>query len=169
MNCGFFSSPERFIRKEHGGVAVEFAIIVPILVLLVFGIIDLSHAWYMRHLLSDASREGARYGTRFTKDSNDNRMLPKNLSPSIANYILNSASGNGGSSGLGLSSLLPANANPSVTCTGAASTEANSANLVGEDLIITVNATKTWFILGKLLPGLDDSKNLRVTTTMTCE
>jgi Flp pilus assembly protein TadG len=169
MGWGFFSDQKRFIRREHGGVAVEFAIIVPILVLLVFGIIDFGHAWYMRHLISDASRDGARYGTRFTEDGNDNRILPKNLSPSIDNYILNSASENGGSSGLGLRSLLPGNASPSVTCTGAASTETNSANLVGEDLIITVSATKTWFVLGKLIPGLGDSTAMRVTTTMTCD
>jgi Flp pilus assembly pilin Flp len=169
MRCGFFSSPKRFIRKEHGAVAVEFAIILPILVVLVFGIIDFGQAWYMRHLMSDASRDGARYGTRFATDGAGNRILPKNLSPSIANYILNNAGENGGSSGWGLRNLLPGNARPWVTCTGAASTEANPANLVGEDLIITVNATKTWLVLGKLLPGFGDSQDLRVTTIMTCE
>jgi hypothetical protein len=169
MRCGFFSSPKQFIRKEHGGVAVEFAIILPILVVLAFGIIDFGHAWYMRHLISDASREGARYGSRFATDVAGNRILPKNLSPSIANYILNKAGENGGGSGWGLRSLLPADANPSVTCSGAASTEANSTSLAGEDLNIRVNATKTWFVLGSLIPGFGSSTNLTVTTTMTCE
>jgi len=169
MHGGFFSSPKRFIRKEHGGVAVEFAIILPILVLLVFGIIDFGHAWYMRHLMSDASREGARYGSRFTTDIAGNRILPKNLSPSITSYVLNRAGENGGSSGWGLRSLLPADASPSVNCSGAAFTEANSNNLAGEDLIITVNATKTWFVLGRLIPGFGSNTNLTVSTTMTCE
>ena len=169
MGCGFFSSPKRFIRKEHGGVAVEFAIILPVLVVLVFGIIDFGHAWYMRHLMSDASRAGARYGSRFTTDVAGNRILPKNLSPLISSYILTSAGENGGSSGWGLRSFLPADANPSVTCSGAAATEASSTNLAGEDLIITVNATKTWFVLGSLIPGFGSSTNLTVTTTMTCE
>jgi len=169
MHRGFFSSPKRFIRKEHGGVAVEFAIILPILAVLVFGIIDFGHAWYMRHLISDASREGARYGTRFTTDVADNRILPTNLSPSISSYILNRAGENGGSSGWGLRSLLPADANPSVTVSGPASTEANSTNLVGEDLNITVRATKTWFVLGRLIPGFGSSTSLTVATTMTCE
>jgi hypothetical protein len=168
MRFGFFSSPKRFIRKERGGVALEFAIIVPVLLLLVMGIIDFGHAWYMRHLMSDASREGARYGSRYLTDSSGNRLLPKNLNPSIANYILNSAAGNGGS-GWGLANYLPADANPTVTLGGAGATESNASILAGEDLTVKVNATKTWFVLGKLIPGFGDSKTLSVTTTMTCE
>jgi Flp pilus assembly protein TadG len=44
----------RRLRREDGSIAVEFAIIFPILMLLVFGVIDFGHAWYMRHLMSDA-------------------------------------------------------------------------------------------------------------------
>ena len=168
MQCRFFSSPKRFIRKERGGVAVEFAIILPVLVLLVFGIIDFGHAWYMRHLMSDASREGARYGSRYLTDSSGNRLLPKNLNPSIKNYILNTASDNG-VSGWGLASRLPENASPTVTLGGAGATESNISNLAGEDLTVTVNATKTWFVLGNLIPGFGSTKTLTVTTTMTCE
>ena len=65
MRCGFRSKTKRGIRAERGAIAVEFAIIFPVLILLVFGIIDFGHAWYMRHMMSDASREGARYGTRY--------------------------------------------------------------------------------------------------------
>jgi len=169
MQDGFFSSSKRFIKKAHGGVAVEFAVLLPVLALLVFGIIDFGHAWYLRHLVSDASREGARYGSRYVTDNGGARILPKNLSPSISSYILNCAGDNGGSSGWGLRSLLPADASPSVNCSGAAFTEANSNNLAGEDLIITVNATKTWFVLGRLIPGFGSNTNLTVTTNMTCE
>jgi len=169
MQDGFFSSSKRFIRKTHGGVAVEFAVLLPVLALLVFGIIDFGHAWYLRHVVSDASREGARYGTRFVTDNADSRILPQNLSPSITSYLLNSAAENGGSAGWGLRSLLPGDASPTVTCTGAAFTEANANSLAGEDLTITVNATKTWFVLGRLIPGFGSAANLTVSTTMTCE
>jgi hypothetical protein len=63
MRLGSNSDAKRGMRAEHGGISVEFAIIFPVLMLLVFGIVDLGHAWYMRHLMSDASREGARYAT----------------------------------------------------------------------------------------------------------
>ena len=83
MRCGFGSEAKRGMRAEHGGVAVEFAIIFPVLMLLVFGIIDFGHAWYMKHMMSDASREGARYATRYETDATGHRILPKNLSPTV--------------------------------------------------------------------------------------
>jgi Flp pilus assembly protein TadG len=33
------------MRGERGAIAVEFAIILPVLMFLVFGIIDFGHAW----------------------------------------------------------------------------------------------------------------------------
>jgi hypothetical protein len=171
MWCGFGSKTKRGIRAEHGAVAVEFAIILPVLMLLVFGIIDFGHAWYMRHLMSDASREGARYGTRYqTVPGNSvQRLLPSALSPSISNYILNTSDGNSGKGGWGLKSLLPADAVPQAVASGAGWTGTDPTVLAGKDLIVTVTATKTWFVLGTLIPGFGSSKNLKVSTTMTCE
>ena len=65
MRCRFGSDAKRGLRAEHGAIAVEFAIILPVLLLLVFGIIDFGHAWYMRHVLQNSCREGARYATRY--------------------------------------------------------------------------------------------------------
>jgi Flp pilus assembly protein TadG len=154
------SKTKKGMRGEHGAVAVEFAIIVPILLLLAFGIIDFGHAWYMRHMMSDASREGARYGTRYQTDATGHRILPKSLTPTADTYILTT---------WGLTSRLPADAAPQVTLGGAAATETNASILAGEDFIVTITATKTWFVLGNLIPGLGDSKTLSVATTMTCE
>ena len=171
MRLGFGSEAKRGMGSERGGIAVEFAIIFPVLMLLVFGIVDFGHAWYMRHLMSDASREGARYGTRYQTVPGDTtkRLLPKDLSPSISNYVLKTGEQNGGNSGWGLTNLLPPKANPVVTPSGAAATETVGINLAGEDLNVTVTATKTWFVLGKLIPGFGDSTTLSVTTTMKCE
>jgi Flp pilus assembly protein TadG len=166
MRCGFFSNPKRFVRKEHGGVAVELAIILPIFVVLVFGIIDFGHSGYRLHLMSDASRAGTRFGSGFTTDISGTRLLPKNLGPAISSYIANSAGENGASRGWGLRSFLPTDANPSVTVSGAAFTEANSTNLAGEDVTVTVNATKTWFVVGSLVPIFSSGTNLTLTTTM---
>jgi hypothetical protein len=160
MRLRFWSDATRGLRSERGAIAVEFAIIFPILMVLVFGIIDFGHAWYMRHMMSDASREGARYATRYKTDATGHRILPKNLSPTVANYVLTT---------WGLTSRLPANASPMVTPSGAAATESNASILAGEDFIVTITATKTWFVLDSLIPGLGSSKTLSVATTMTCE
>jgi Flp pilus assembly protein TadG len=45
---------------DHGAAAVEFAIIVPLLVLLVFGIYEFGRAYNTQVQLTGAAREGAR-------------------------------------------------------------------------------------------------------------
>lgn len=52
--------PKLTRRSEHGAAAVEFAIILPILVMLLFGIIQFSLAYNRQQGLHAAAREGAR-------------------------------------------------------------------------------------------------------------
>jgi Flp pilus assembly protein TadG len=47
---------------QKGVAAVEFAIVLPFLVLLVFGTIDFGLMFYNKQVLTNASREGARAG-----------------------------------------------------------------------------------------------------------
>jgi Flp pilus assembly pilin Flp len=47
-------------RDESGAAAVEMALVLPVLILLVFGIIEFARAWNVRQTLTDAAREGAR-------------------------------------------------------------------------------------------------------------
>jgi len=161
----------RFRLQEKGTVAVEFAILIPIFVLVVFGVADFGHAWYMRHVMQNACREGGRYGTRYQTDpATGARILPKNLAPSISNYILNTAAGNGNTTGCGLSSMLPGTASPQVTPTGPAATETDVKHLPLEDLTVTVTARKKWFIINKLVPGMtSDHIDIKASATMKCE
>ena len=51
-------------RKRHdqrGAAAVEFAIIAPVLFMLVFGIIEFGIAWSEKNVFVGAAREGARF------------------------------------------------------------------------------------------------------------
>ena len=56
-------NPKSEIRNRKGAVAVEFAIVAPILVALVFGMIELGRAFEMQNLLDVAAREGARFAS----------------------------------------------------------------------------------------------------------
>lgn len=47
-------------EPESGQSMVEFALILPIFVLVVFGILDMGRAAYTYHTLNNAAREGAR-------------------------------------------------------------------------------------------------------------
>src|SRR3954466_10329501 len=48
------------LRRERGATAVEFALIVPLLILLVLGIAEFGHAFQVQGTLSAAAREGVR-------------------------------------------------------------------------------------------------------------
>jgi hypothetical protein len=50
-------------RNRIGAVAVEFAIVAPILLAIVFGMIEMGRAFEMQNLLEVAAREGARFAS----------------------------------------------------------------------------------------------------------
>ena len=50
----------RSARDDSGAAAVEFALVLPILLVLVFGIVDFGRLYFTQITLTDAAREGAR-------------------------------------------------------------------------------------------------------------
>jgi Flp pilus assembly protein TadG len=56
----FFSIARRFRRNERGQALVEFALVVPLLLIMVMAIIDFGRAWNLHQTITDAAREGAR-------------------------------------------------------------------------------------------------------------
>lgn len=50
-------------RHQNGQAMVEFALIIPLLVLVLMGIFDLGLGIYSYNVVASAAREGARYGT----------------------------------------------------------------------------------------------------------
>ena len=48
------------LRKESGQTLVEFALILPILVILIFGAIEFGRIFHATHVITSAAREGAR-------------------------------------------------------------------------------------------------------------
>jgi Flp pilus assembly protein TadG len=50
------------IREQRGGSALEFAIVLSLLVLILFGIIEFGLVLYNQQVITNASREGARAG-----------------------------------------------------------------------------------------------------------
>lgn len=52
----------RRARDQRGAIAVEFAIIVPVLLLLVLGILEFGFAYHSWDATQNAAREGARLG-----------------------------------------------------------------------------------------------------------
>lgn len=51
--------------KQNGQSLVETALVVPLLMLLLVGVVDLGRAMFTKMALANASREGARYGSHY--------------------------------------------------------------------------------------------------------
>lgn len=56
-------------RGERGANLAEFAIVVPLMVLLICGIVDVGRAFYGFIVVTNAVGEGARYGARKPDDT----------------------------------------------------------------------------------------------------
>jgi Flp pilus assembly protein TadG len=54
-------SPRRFLRKQHGNVLLETALMLAIILMLLFGVVDMGRALYTANNLVSAAREGARF------------------------------------------------------------------------------------------------------------
>lgn len=50
----------RLRRAEEGQALVEFALVVPFLLVFIIGIVEFGRAWNLHQVLTDAAREGAR-------------------------------------------------------------------------------------------------------------
>ena len=50
------------LKTERGAAALEFALVLPLLILLLFGTIEFSICLYDKAMITNASREGARAG-----------------------------------------------------------------------------------------------------------
>jgi Flp pilus assembly protein TadG len=63
----------RMVRGEQGQALVEMALVLPILLILVLGILEFGRAWNTKQVVTDAAREGARLAVvqnnDITKDS----------------------------------------------------------------------------------------------------
>ena len=53
----------RFLKRTRGAAIIEFALVVPILFMVVWGIISFSRAYQRLNALSSSLREGARVGS----------------------------------------------------------------------------------------------------------
>lgn len=70
------------IRGQKGAAVIEFAIVLPVLVLLLFGTIEFGLLLYNQQVITNASREGARAGIV----AQTPRVTPQAISGVVTNY-----------------------------------------------------------------------------------
>ena len=60
-----FQKFQKLTKSERGSTAVEFALLLPIIAILTFGMIDFGRMLWFQEVLVNATRTGARQGTLF--------------------------------------------------------------------------------------------------------
>ena len=147
--CSALARRFKIFSRCEGVAAVEFAIILPALMFLILGGMDLGHAYYLEHLITNASREGARYATKYISHG-----VTVPTSGQVSTYVKTTL----GYNSFNLNNFqvyYPPNT-PSIDSNGYT------------DVTVTVTADKYWWILGSL-PGFTNPTTLKAQTTMIWE
>jgi Flp pilus assembly protein TadG len=146
---------QRLRRKnQEGATAVEMAIIFPLLIIFIFGIIEFSLMLYNKNIITHAVREGVRFGTVYSQ--------PR-VTTSAIEDIVNSYIGNN------LVSFSSTDA-PNVTVSGSCPSIASS----NQELIVTVDYTYTFLLLPNFLAsffsgGLSNGIPVGAEARLICE
>ena len=131
------------LREESSGsVVVEFALLLPVFLLLTFGLINLGSAWYAKQMLTSASREGARLGVLYSDEGTTNAAVVAE----VAQILTDSGYPN---------DFL-------VEVTGA-------DGFSGTPVTVRITSEHDLAVLGELVPGLPDTVTLSAVTVMRHE
>lgn len=75
--------------SEKGAAVVEFAIVLPILLVIVFGIVEFGFILYNQAMLTNATREGARGGILATSPRQSTNSIDQNVKLYAADFLFN--------------------------------------------------------------------------------
>ena len=143
-------SRRRAGRNDRGVALVEFALVLPLLCLLVFGVIDFGFMVNRDTLINNAAREGAREGTLNPDESDIIDVVESSLGSLDADDLTVTVDCR--------------NANGS-DCVGAFDDQADSGDVV----IVTVSYDYRWITPAPQFFGGDDTVTLEKTVEMRIE
>jgi Flp pilus assembly protein TadG len=132
-------------RISRGGAAVEFAIVLPLLLLIIFSTIEFSLALYDKAVITNAAREAARAGVVVRTTRLTNAQIEARALSYAADRLISFGSGA-----------------PTVAVN-------NGGGVSGANLTVTVNYTFTGLGVGPLLSAMTGPITLSSTATMINE
>lgn len=150
------------LLSEKGAAVVEFAVILPLLLLIVFGIIEFGFLIYNKAMITNASREGARIGIVYLLDRTATDLaLPDGTTGTLNDLIDQTVDGY-------LSNYLI-----SFGGAGSHSTTTNPASAgtitQGDYLDVTVTYHYNFLVIPSFITDLTGGVDLVGTTTMRAE
>lgn len=143
------------MTKAHNGQSlVEFALVLPLLLILIFGMIEFGVLMYDKAVITNASREGARVGIVAQDRSTGARIvaIQAQIADTVRTYCVARLITFGNSSGALQSPVA-----------------SFSAYTFGSDLTVTVRYTYGFLVLPRFLTGMAGPLVLQATTVMKLE
>ena len=136
--------------SQKGASAVEFALVLPLLMVITFGIIEFGMFIYNQQVITNASREGARAAIVASAP----RLTPAQIQAVVDTYCLNNMVTFG-------TQNTPTIVNPPVGY--------NAAAAFGTDLRVQVNYQYSFLVIPNLVPGISRLRNMQAVTVMRYE
>jgi TadE-like protein len=135
-----------YLKREDGAAAVEFALLLPLLLMILFGVIEFGFVFYNQEVITNASREGARFGIVMR----DPKYTKAEIEDVVTNYTTSRL--------ICLGSCPP----PTVDAQGA-------GGPFGSDLKVHVEYTYDFLVLPSFATSLGDTLTLKAETVMKME
>ena len=132
MDMHFRKEKNRLLKRQEGVVALEFVILFPLFLLIIAGIVEFGHLFYVRHTLTNATREGARAAVVYVPT--DRITWATNEATTKVNNYLNPS---------GVSRL------PGVTLSAPAVAVSGSAS--GSTVTVSITASNILVVLDKII------------------
>ena len=145
----------RYGHKQNGATLVEFAIILPVFLLLLFGIIEFGLLLYNQGIITHAAREGARAGVVYNFGTNpnvNNRISVGEIEAKVNSYIQGNL--------VSFPSAAPV-INVSNICPNQTSS--------GQELTVRVTYNYSFLVLPNFVAALAGGVNLQSEAVMICE
>jgi len=134
------------MKHQRGATAVEFAIVFPLLILLMFEIIEFSIILYDKAMITNASREGARAGIVSQLVRVSDSQIQSVVDNYCRLYLISFRSG-----------------------AAPVTTVARTGSTFGSELSVTVTYTYSFLALPQFVTGLVGPMNLTARTVMRME
>lgn len=148
-------------KSDSGQALVEFAFVLPFILILLLGLIEFGVAFYNRAMLTNASREGARAGMTYTTDSSSNYWSLASMRTAVNNAVNNYLQGR----------LINFGGNPTwitVANRSGGSPYDPSFNVSGGTVDVTVTYTHTFLAIPNFI-GSGNTINIGSQTIMRLE
>jgi hypothetical protein len=145
----------RLVQATDGMATVEAALVMSLLLMILLGVLEFGLLFMAKYAITDAAREGARYGVIYKtrNDGTGTRLPPISLSPSIGQTV---------------TAILTGHLPPGSFGVQVVDNLGYQTGAPGEDLTVIVTYHNVWDLLGGFIPQM---KNITLTSqhTMKCE